>query len=41
MRAQLVFPHDACETEHAVSQESSAAQQRLLPDNKHEGEENQ
>lgn len=35
------FPHDACETEHAVSQESFAAQQRLLPDNKHEGEENQ
>lgn len=33
--------HDACEMEHAVSQESSAAQQRLLPDNKHEGEENQ
>ena len=33
--------HDACEMEHAVSQESSAAQQRLLPENKHEGEENQ
>lgn len=33
--------HDACEMEHAVSPESSAAQQRLLPDNKHEGEENQ
>lgn len=33
--------HDACETEHAVNPESSAALQRLLPDNKHEGEENQ
>lgn len=30
--------HDACELEHAVSPESSAAQQRLLPENKHEGE---
>ena len=28
------FQHDACETEHAVSPE----QQRLLPENKHEGE---
>lgn len=33
--------HDACETEHAVSPESSAAQQRLLPGNKYKGEENQ
>lgn len=32
------FPHDACETEHAVSPVSSAEQQRLLPENKHEGE---
>ena len=30
--------HDACETEHAFSPERSAAQQRLLPENKHEGE---
>lgn len=30
--------HAACEMEHAVSQESSAARQRLLPENKHEGE---
>lgn len=30
--------HDACELEHAVSSESSAARQRLLPENKHEGE---
>lgn len=30
--------HDACEMEHAVSPESSAEQQRLLPENKHEGE---
>lgn len=41
IRAQPVFPHDACETEHAVSQESSAALQRLLPGNKYKGEENQ
>ena len=33
--------HDACEMEHAVSQESSAALQRLLPGNKCKGEENQ
>lgn len=30
--------HDACELEHAVSPESFAALQRLLPENKHEGE---
>lgn len=30
--------HDACEMEHAVSPESFAALQRLLPGNKHEGE---
>ena len=33
--------HDACEMEHAVSPESSAALQRLLPGNKYKGEENQ
>lgn len=33
--------HDACELEHAVSPESSTAQQRLLPGNKYKGEENQ
>jgi len=38
---QPVFPHDACETEHAVSPESFAALQRLLPGNKYKGEENQ
>ena len=30
--------HDACELEHAVSPESFAALQRLLLENKHEGE---
>ena len=30
--------HDACELEHVVSPESFAALQRLLPENKHEGE---
>lgn len=33
--------HDACELEHAVSPESFAALQRLLPGNKYKGEENQ
>ena len=33
--------HDACEMEHAVSPESFAALQRLLPGNKYKGEENQ
>lgn len=33
--------HDACETEHAVSPESFAALQRLLPGNNYKGEENQ
>lgn len=30
--------HDACELEHAVSPESFAALQRLLPGNEQEGE---
>lgn len=38
MRAQPVFPRDVCELEHAVSPESFAALQRILPENKHEGE---
>ena len=33
-----LLPSLTCETEHAFSPESSAAQQRLLPENKHEGE---
>ena len=41
IREQPVFPHDACELEHAVSPESFAALQRLLPGNKYKGEENQ
>lgn len=32
------FPHDACEPEPTVSPESFAALQRILPENKHEGE---